>query len=370
MNLVLFLIIAVIAIGVPIVIYLMYSSRPGDSRAVLDRVRQLQEEAAPPTATPGEEERAQRDFFPTVERLISGASFTQRLMDEMARAGWRLKPSEYVGIALGSIGVGAIAGMVIAQSSIGALGGAFIGWAIPKTMLTLAVGRRKAALESQIPDMVWLISSALKSGYSFLKAMQTVANEMRDPIAEASQRVVDESRLGVPMDDALQRMAARVGSPDLDLIVTAVSIQSQVGGSLAEVLDSIADTIKERVQLQGEVSALTAEGRMSGIVLIMLTPAMAAMLTIANPVYMSSLISDQLGIKLIIGTAIFQILGIVIIKRMMKIDISRRVGCDGGCGHDNGLHACYSGAAGRWADDEDGTADTAGTRSEIRVCGG
>ena len=123
------------------------------------------------------------------------------------------------------------------------------------------------------------------------------------------------------MEDSLQRMADRSRSYDLGLVVTAVIIQSQVGGSLAEVLDSIAATVRERVQVQAEVSALTAEGRISGIVLIALSPVMAIALVIMNPSYMSVLISDPLGIKMIIGSVVLQLLGIFVIRRMMKIDL-------------------------------------------------
>jgi tight adherence protein B len=181
--------------------------------------------------------------------------------------------------------------------------------------------RRKSALEAQIPDTVLLVSSALKSGYSFLKALQVVAKEMPAPMSEVTRRVVEECQFGVPMEDALVRMAERARSYDLDLVATAVIIQSQVGGSLAEVLDSIAETIRERIQIEAEVSALTAEGRISGIVLVLMAPVMAAALSFLNPAYMRVMLTDPLGIRLIVGTVVLQILGIVIIKRMMKVEV-------------------------------------------------
>ena len=166
-----------------------------------------------------------------------------------------------------------------------------------------------------------LISSALKSGYSFLKALQVVAKEMPAPMSEVARKVVEECQFGVPMEDALVRMAERASSYDLDLVTTAVIIQSQVGGSLAEILDSIAETIRERIQIQAEVSALTAEGRLSGIVLSLMAPGMAVALSVLNPTYMGVLIGDPLGQKMIVAAIVLQILGIVLIKRMMRVEV-------------------------------------------------
>ena len=140
-------------------------------------------------------------------------------------------------------------------------------------------------------------------------------------MSEISKRVVDECQLGVPMDEALQRMAERVHIYDMDLVVSAVVIQSQVGGSLAEVLEAIGGTIRERIQIEAEVSALTAEGRLSGIVLMLLTPTMAAVLWVMNPGYMSQLTSDPLGIRMIVTAVVLNILGYIWIKRMMRVSI-------------------------------------------------
>lgn len=316
-----FAIICVVVIGVVIAVYFIASARRSNSGDALDRARRMQQVEAQGPPVEEASRSGRRESMPTVEKYISGAEFTRKLMDTLARAGWHIKPSEYVGIVIGAMGLGTIGATILTQSvPIGAIGG-LVGYVVPRTMLNLAVGRRMSALENQVPDAILLISSAIKSGYSFLRALQVVAREMGPPISELCRKVVDECQLGVPMEDSLQRMADRSRSYDLGLVVTAVIIQSQVGGSLAEVLDSIAATVRERVQVQAEVSALTAEGRISGIVLIALSPIMAIALVFLNPIYMSVLISDPLGIKMIIGSVVLQLLGIFVIRRMMKIDL-------------------------------------------------
>jgi len=321
MDPILFALIVLIAGGVPLVAYLFYTSRGRASRAVIERVRHIREPERSRPAPAAETQAAERELFPTLGKFIAGRSYTQRLLDDLGRAGWRLKPSEYVGMSLGITGVAAIVGTLMTSNMLGGLVGGVIGYMIPRVMLNMSAGKRKAALDAQIPDMVWLISSALKSGYSFLRALQVVTREMAEPISSVAKKVVDECQFGVPMEDALQRMADRIRSYDLGLVVTAVVIQSQVGGSLAQVLDSIAETIKERIQIQGEVASLTAEGRISGVVLIALTPLLAGFFMIANPGYIGILVKEPMGIKMVIAALVLQAIGIWWIKKMIKIEV-------------------------------------------------
>lgn len=321
MNLIWVGIAVCVLFGIALVIYIAIQGRGDTSRAAMDRVRESIAPTPQHQAAPQSEASGGRLSLPTIDRLLSGTSFTAKLMDSLSRAGWRLKPSEYVGILVGSISVGAIASTVLLQRPVAGVIGGLIGYAVPTYMLSSAAGKRKKAFEAQIPDMVLLVASALKSGYSFLKALQVVAREMSPPMSEMAKRVLDECQLGVPVEDALTRMAERAQSPDMSLVVTAVIIQSQVGGSLAEVLDSIAETIRERVQIQAEVATLTAEGRISGAVLVLMVPALAGALIALNPGYIGVLVQDPMGIRMIVGAVALQILGILVIKRMMKIDI-------------------------------------------------
>ena len=321
MESILVIVLIVAASAIPVLLYLIFAGRSRRARAVSQRIRGMRETEGQVGGLGEGTQTHERVLFPTVDRFIAGRGFTQNLLERLGRAGWHVKPSEYVGAVIGAVGVGAILGMAVAKSPIGAVVGAVLGYLIPRAALGIAIGRRKAALEGQISDMVMLVSSALKSGYSFLKALQVVARELPPPISEVSRKVVEECQLGVPMEDALQRMAARVGSYDMDLVVSAVVIQSQVGGSLSEVLESIGGTIRDRIQIQAEVSALTAEGRLTGIVLMLLTPTMAAALWVINPGYMSVLVDDPMGIKMIVATVVLNILGYIWMRKMMRLDV-------------------------------------------------
>src|SRR5437588_681593 len=152
-------------------------------------------------------------------------------------------------------------------------------------------------------------------------AIQVVGHEMPDPIAEEFRRAVAESNLGVPSEQALGRMVERVPSYDLDLVVTAVNIQLQVGGNLAQILDTIAATIRERVRNQREIAALTAEGKLSGWVCVGMPPIMCAIMTALNPEYMKPLFTESYGL-MIIGVAVgLQLVGGLVIKKMLSIDV-------------------------------------------------
>lgn len=172
----------------------------------------------------------------------------------------------------------------------------------------------------QLPDALSLIGSAIRSGYSFPRAMQMVADEMPDPISEEFQRVINEINVGLPIDAALMRMTARITSYDLELVVIAVIIQQQIGGNLAEIINNIAETIRDRVRVEGELSALTAEGRMSGVVLVLLPFGLAAIILTLNSGYLSPLIHEPSGPYLIGAGLLLQAVGALIIKRMLVLD--------------------------------------------------
>jgi tight adherence protein B len=188
-------------------------------------------------------------------------------------------------------------------------------------MLKSLSANRTRKFENQLPDSLTLIASSLRSGYSFLRAIQVVGQEMPDPIAEEFRRSVAESNLGVPTELALARMVERVPSYDLDLVVTAVNIQLQVGGNLAQILDTIASTIRERVRNQREIAALTAEGKLSGWVCAGMPPIMGAIMTALNPDYMKPLFTDSYGLMMIAVALGLQLLGGLVIKKMLSIDV-------------------------------------------------
>jgi len=168
-------------------------------------------------------------------------------------------------------------------------------------------------------DALGLVANSLRTGYGFMQALDMVSREMPAPIAPEFGRVLKEMNLGLSTEDAMSNLTTRVNSDDLNLVITAVLIQRQVGGNLAEVLDNIANTIRERVKLKGEVQTLTAQGRISGMIIGGLPFALGVFIYVINPGYMQVLFTNPMG-KIVLGVAfVSQVFGMLIIRKIVDI---------------------------------------------------
>ena len=183
------------------------------------------------------------------------------------------------------------------------------------------IERRRKAFTNQLGDCLTMAANALRAGFSFLQAMELISREMESPIKEEFARVIREMNLGAQMEKALSDMDARVESSDFGLVVTAVLIQRQVGGNLAQILDTISETINDRIRMRREVLALTAQGRMSGWVLAALPIGVAAVLSFINPGYLDPLLEEPVGRMAIAGAVVMEIIGFVVIQRIVDIDV-------------------------------------------------
>ena len=239
----------------------------------------------------------------------------QRLLE---RADMPLKPAEFLYIACGA-GVGL--GVLVAASGKGALTvlvGLFVGTSLPFLFAKFRASRRLNAFENQLPDLLITIAASLKAGHSFRQGIQTVVDEGAQPAAKEFKRVLTETRLGRPMDDALEEMAQRVGSKNLEFVVSAVTIQRQVGGSLAGLFDMVAEAVRQRQQFARKIKGLTAMGRMSAYVLVGLPFFVALALTLLNREYMAPLYHSSAGHKLIIIGLMMMAFGSVLLKRIVS----------------------------------------------------
>lgn len=180
---------------------------------------------------------------------------------------------------------------------------------------------RLKKFSAQLPDAMELVARALRAGHSLGAGMHVVAEEMPAPISEEFGRVYDEQNLGIPVEDSLRNICDRVPNLDLRFFVTSVAIQRQTGGDLAEILDKIGYVIRERYRILGQVKALTAEGRLSGVVLIALPFGLFIMMLHLKPDYIQLLWTDPLGIKMCIFGVITQVLGAIVIKKIIDIKV-------------------------------------------------
>jgi len=259
-------------------------------------------------------------FNKSLTRNKGGRS--SKLTEELAKADLKLRVSEYVMVIVGLI-VLLIAVIFLRFHNLllALIIGIPVGYFGPGFFLKFRQRRRLKAFNNQLGDTIVLLSNALKAGYSFAQAMATIAKSSSPPMADEFSRAVREMNLGVSVDDALQHMVKRIESEDFDLMVTAVQIHRVVGGNLAEILDTIAFTIRERIRIQGEIRTLTAQARASGYIITGLPFALALILTFISPSYITPLFHEVLG-YILIGMGLVSIaIGYGIISKITNIQV-------------------------------------------------
>ncbi len=257
-----------------------------------------------------------------LNRMITSRSNGQQLAIELARADIRLTPSEFILINFAAVLVGFLLAILLTRSNlILALIGGVAGFYLPRFYLRQAQAKRLAAFNNQLGDTLVLLSNSLRSGYSLLQSIETVSKELPPPISVEFARVVREIGLGLTIQDALAHLLERINSDDLDLVITAINIQHEVGGNLAEILDTIAHTIRERVRIKGQIRALTASQRLSGNVVAILPIAVGLFLAAFNPNYISSMWKETCGIMMLVTGAITIVTGYIAIRKITDIEV-------------------------------------------------
>jgi tight adherence protein B len=254
-------------------------------------------------------------------RFAESRGFSERLDAELEAAGVSLRSGEFVVASALAALVFGVLGAALLRSSLLALIVAAVGGAFPTLLLRSALSKRAEKLREQLPDVLTIMASSLRAGHSFLQSLDTVAKEIAHPAAAEFQRVVAEIRLGRPAEDALESLAERVGSPDFMWAVLAVNIQREVGGNLAEILDTVADTLRERAMLRRQIKVLTAEGRLSAWVLGLLPFGIALYMFAVNPDYIGLLWKSTYGIIMLIVAGLLLVAGILWMKKIVDIDV-------------------------------------------------
>jgi len=257
-------------------------------------------------------------LFRATERTFGHLRFWSRIQMLLDRADLPLRTVEFLYVMAGSAFVVGLL-FALAGSPTWMLLAAFAGGAmLPYGFLTMRAKRRLKAFDAQLPDLLTTIAASLKAGHSFRQGIQAVVDEDQQPASNEFKRVLAETRLGRPMDGALAEMSRRVGSKNLEFVLTAVTIQRQVGGSLAVIFDMVADTVRSRHQFARKVKGLTAMGRASAYVLVALPFFVAGVVTLMNAEYMAPLYHTSLGHKLMITGFAMVIVGSLILKKMVS----------------------------------------------------
>jgi len=306
-------------------------ARAGSGDTVSSRLERYASGTSAVTTSPADRESAVSGML---NRAIERQDFAARLSTDLARADLTMKPAEYVSLWLASpivfVAVAFVLGIVIRPlQSLPMLAVFFvIGAYAPKFYLKRRARKRLAEFDAQLPDTITLLANSLRAGSSFLQGVDLVKREAGGPMAQEFDRVVREMNLGQTLESALNNLVRRVASEDLELVVTAIAIQTQVGGNLANVLDAIAFTIRERIRIKGEINTLTAMGRYSGYVLLALPFGLGGIIYLLSPSYMGAMFEKPpeflglpLGLFLLAIGVVSMGFGYMLIRRIVNIKV-------------------------------------------------
>jgi len=260
-----------------------------------------------------------------LNQRVEKSTYGGRIGRELARADLKLKPAEYIALmVIFGLGVGSVAWYFGGQSIIVGLLGVGVGTLIPRFYVRRQQGKRLVRFNEQLPDMLGLMVNGLRAGYSVMQAMEAVSKELPPPISDEFRRVVQEIQIGLPIERAMDNLYRRIPSEDLDLTITALNVQREVGGNLAEILDTISYTIRERVRIKGEIRVLTSQVVYSSRFLSSMPILIAVALWFMNRPYMMMFFnpdSRMIGIPVLIFGGMMIFGGYMVMNKIADIEV-------------------------------------------------
>jgi tight adherence protein B len=308
-------------------IYLMAARRRAILARRVETYASIEEEAALVTEAELRRMSPVSRFF----HLLLGRTYVQRLEENLARADIPMRASEYILLRLALAGAALVFGMYMLGHLQSGIILAVVGFFVPAAGVRVSENRRRAKFVRQLADALMLLTNSLRSGYSFLKGLELVAKEMDDPLSKELNRMLREVNLGATIDDAMMNLGRRVNSQDLDIVISAFLVQKEVGGNLTEIMEKVAETIRERLRIQGDIRVLTAQGRLSGLIVGALPFVVAAIIYLKTPDYFQALLGPPLaslfglqvpfGVLILVGALILQAVGAWAIYRIIAIKV-------------------------------------------------
>jgi tight adherence protein B len=256
-----------------------------------------------------------------INRALARRGVGAYISTQLARANLKFTVGEFIALDIILIVAAGIIAFIWRGDLIVTAISVVVGFAIPWVYVTLMRGRRLRAFNDQLGDTLNLMVNSIRAGYSILQAMEAVSEEMGPPVSVEFGRVVREVQLGLTLEQSLDNMMRRITSEDLDMMVTAIKVQREVGGNLAEVLDSISYTIRERVRIKGDIRSLTAYGRGAGNLLTAVPIILSVIIYLITPDFMALLFTDRCGWMMLGFAGLGIILGYVVISKIVDIDV-------------------------------------------------
>jgi tight adherence protein B len=261
---------------------------------------------------------------PVVSAFLSQFKGSEKVALHLERAGMPLRVGEYYMIRWGVGALFFVIPLVFGPSlfilGICAVMGV-VGYMLPAVYIGNKRKGRMNAINGQLVDVLGMVSNSLKSGYGLMQSFEFASKQMDGPLPTELRRMLREANLGMSAEDALNALGDRIDSKDMDMVLTAINIQRAVGGNLAEVLDQVAFTMRERERIRGEIATLTSQQRMTGIVIGALPIIMFALFMVMNPPYMSLLFTETVGKIMLVSAIVLEFLGYLSIKKLMAIEV-------------------------------------------------
>lgn len=264
--------------------------------------------------------------------VLLGRRYIQSIEDELSRADLPMRASEYILLRVTLAAVSFLIGFYVFGYLHSGLMLAVVGFFVPAIIVSVHQHRRRAKFVRQLADALMLLTNSLRSGYSFLKGLELIAKEMNDPISKELSRMLREVNLGATTDQALLNMGKRLNSQDLDIVISAFLVQKDVGGNLTEIMEKVAETIRERLRIQGDIRVLTAQGRLSGLIVGLLPFAVGLTIVARSPEYFKIMIGPPMvpligpwsvpqGVLVLIAAGVLQLIGAYLIFKIVSIKV-------------------------------------------------
>ena len=308
-------------------VYLQVTRRRTILAERLETYASIEEEAARTT----DSELQKLGQLPRFLHMVFGPGYMSRLEENLARADIPMRPTEYlllrgvlvaVGYLIGRYGLGYLhSGIILAV----------VGFIAPIMFVRVHQNRRRSKFVRQLADALMLLTNSLRSGYGFLKGLELVAKEMSDPISKELNRMLREVNLGTTVDDALLNLGRRVNSQDMDIVIGAYLVQKDVGGNLTEIMEKVAETIRERLRIQGDVRVLTTQGKLSGFIVGLMPFVVFLILILSAPDYFSTMFGPPthniigydipVGVLLMLGAVGWQLIGAYMIYKIVSVKV-------------------------------------------------
>ncbi len=249
-----------------------------------------------------------------------GPDRAERIQRELERAGVQLKSGEYQIARFAFAGFLITAGLFLRMLwLVPALG--LVGYFLPRLYVRRRLTKRLARIESQLVEALSLLSNALKAGFSLMQGIDAVANQIGGPLGLELRQLIRDTAMGVNAEDAVKALAQRVGSYELDIVATAIVVQRTVGGNLSEILEHVAETLRERERIRGEITTLTSQQRMTAYILAALPIVLGGLFSLINAEYMAPLFTSMAGKVMLVAAGMMELVGMFIIKRIVAIDV-------------------------------------------------